>query len=71
MLIKSTKPEDRARFTRWMGICAQIALVLGILLNRLDSPYPAVNFIAGMLLGFSMVGNLAFLVTFSRRRSSK
>lgn len=68
MLIKSAKLEDRVKYFQWMGGCAQLALVLGIVLSKLDNPHPLVNFASGILIGFSMVGNLAFIYTISRSK---
>jgi hypothetical protein len=62
-------PEERKRYFTYLGAAAQIAFVASILLSRLD--YPALDFLEGMLLGFSMVGNLAFLVFVCRNRSIK
>jgi hypothetical protein len=64
MIIKPwIKPENRVRYFTWLGCAAQIALVLGISLERLKNP--ALDFLTGLLIGFSIVGNLAFLFTIS------
>lgn len=57
-------PEERKKAFTYLGGAAQIALVAAILLGRLDQP--GLDFIAGALLGFSLVGNLTFLVGYSR-----
>jgi len=65
MYFKSNlSPETRRKYFTWLGAAAQIALVFGILLQRLE--IPALDFFTGMLLGFSIVGNLAFIFTISR-----
>ena len=65
MWIKSwIEPENRVRYFTWLGCAAQIALVLGISLEWLNNP--TLSFLSGILIGFSLVGNLAFLVTISR-----
>ena len=61
--IKPT-PEERQKYFRILGGAAQLALVLAILLGRLE--IPNLDFIIGMLYGFSMVGNLAFITTVSK-----
>ena len=72
MIIKSmTKPEDRKKYSIVLGGVAQLALILGIILGRLESPHPALDFISGMLMGSSIVGNLAYLVIISRNWSQK
>ena len=66
MTIKSQiRPEIREKMITWLGAAAQIAFVLGIILSRLDNPN--LDFLTGFLIGFSIVGNLAFF-TISRRK---
>ena len=66
MIIKSRiKTENREKYFTYLGAAAQLALVLGILLGRIEKP--GLDFVTGMLIGFSIVGNLAFLVTISRQ----
>ncbi len=70
MWIKSKiSPEDQRKvFTALFG-AAQIAFVVGMIMSRLD--LPGMDFLEGMLVGFSIVGNLAFLVyTRANRRLS-
>jgi len=60
MLLKANlSPERRKQYFTYLGAAAQLALVLGILLQRLDNP--GLDFFVGMLMGFSIVGNLAYL----------
>jgi uncharacterized membrane protein AbrB (regulator of aidB expression) len=60
MLLKPERtPEEKKRYFTILGATAQIALVCGILLDRLN--IPNFDFLIGMLFGFSMVGNLAYL----------
>ena len=63
MIIKKVKPTQSKQFTIWFGAAAQLAFVVGILLGRLENPKLA--FFEGLLLGFSMVGNL-YLLTQTR-----
>jgi len=66
MFLKSKiKLEERKKFLVYIGGAAQIALVASIFLSRLD--LPGFDFLEGMLLGFSIVGNLAFLVSINRK----
>ena len=58
-------PEARRRYLTALGAAAQLALVLGIFLGRLE--IQNLDFLIGMLYGFSMVGNLAFLFVVARR----
>ncbi len=70
MLTKSKiNSENRAKYFAVLGGISQLALVLGIFLGRLDNPHPSLDFISGMLMGFSLVGNLAYLVVLSRKWS--
>ena len=63
------KAENRRKYFIRLGGVAQITLVLSILLGRLE--YPAVDFLSGLFLGFSLVGNLAFLYTLSQNKSEE
>ena len=70
MFIKSKmNPTDRHKFFRILLGVAQIALVLGLLLSRMD--VEGLDFLEGMLIGFSTVGNLAALVYLGRERRMK
>lgn len=61
MLIKSNiSPEDRHKIFTGLFTAAQIAFVLGMVLSRLD--WPGMDFLEGLLVGFSLVGNLAYLI---------
>ena len=59
-------PEERRRYFTILGACAQVALVLGIFLSRLELAH--LDFLVGMLYGFSMVGNLAYLIVVVRNK---
>ncbi len=68
IMIKSKRtPEERQRYFTILGAFAQFALVLGILIGRLD--LPNLDFLIGMLYGFSVAGNLAFLVVVVRPKN--
>ncbi len=68
MLLKTKQtPERRKKNLVYIVGAAQFALVASIILNRLD--INGLDFLEGMLLGFSLVGNLAYLYTINRRRS--
>lgn len=70
MLIKKgLTSERRERVFVIIGGAAQIALVASITLGRLD--IEGLDFLEGMLIGFSIVGNLAYLYTTNRRKSAK
>jgi hypothetical protein len=72
MFIKSNwKNENRLRYFTIIGAAAQISLVASIMLSRLSLGLRWVDFVAGLLLGFSMVGNLAYLIYFSRQLENK
>lgn len=61
MLIKSNiSPENRQKVFTALFAAAQIAFVLGMILSRLD--WPGMDFLEGLLVGFSLVGNLAYLL---------
>jgi len=65
MLIKTKRtPEEQKKYFTILGAAAQLALVLGIILGRMDIPH--LDFLIGMLYGFSMVGNLAYIYMITR-----
>jgi len=70
MLLKPyISPENRHKVFTSLFAAAQIAFVLGMVLSRLD--WPGLDFLEGLLVGFSLVGNLAYLVyTRKMRRGS-
>ncbi len=61
--------EKREKKFVYIGGVAQLAFVASILLSRLN--IEGFDFLEGMLLGFSMVGNLAFLYIVGRKRREK
>ena len=63
------KLGDRHTNFTWLGYAAQIALAFSILLERLGNP--ALDFISGLLLGFSLVGNLAFIFAIAREKKEQ
>jgi hypothetical protein len=70
MLLKAgMKPEDRIKIITYLGGFAQIALVTSLFLSRMN--LPGLDFVEGLLLGFSLVGNLTFLIYHSKTRSEK
>jgi hypothetical protein len=50
---------------------AQFSLAAGLILGRLDLQLPLLDFLEGMLIGFSIVGNIAGLVKFGQERREK
>ena len=60
MIIAKRKAEEEAHYYRLLGAFAQLALVAAILLGRFGPT--GFDFLIGLLYGFSMVGNLAFLI---------
>ena len=51
----------------WMFSLAQICFVAGIVLSRLD--IPSLAFITGLLMGFSVAVNIAFLIRWRKLRN--
>jgi hypothetical protein len=56
--------EERKRYITILFGAAQIALVIGIFLGRLE--IPNLDFLIGLLFGFSLVGNLAYMLVVIR-----
>jgi hypothetical protein len=66
VIIKSfIKPQDREKFFIRFGGIAQLCFVAAIFLGRMEDP--RLDFITGLLMGFSMVGNLVFVYNVSRK----
>ena len=68
MIIKKVKPQHKDTFFTILFTAAQFAFLTGVILGRLETEIPAVDFITGMLMGFSIVGNLAYLIRFGQKR---
>jgi hypothetical protein len=65
MLLKHKfAPEKRMQILIALGPIAGLAFVLSIFLGRLDNPN--LDFITGLLTGFSIVGNLAYIFVVTR-----
>lgn len=62
------KKTYRPEIIRILFPIAQLAFVAAILLGRLDNP--DLSFLEGALMGFAMVGNLAFLIHYRCTRQS-
>jgi integral membrane sensor domain MASE1 len=75
MNILQLKSKHRPERIRLLMVCAQFALVISIFLQYVASRWmPAwfpTDFISGVLIGFSLVGNLAFLVYFGKINRSQ
>ena len=63
------KPKPRDRDFQWLFAAAQLSLFASLLLQW--APGDPLPFLAGMLEGFSLVGNLAYLIYFSTKMKSK
>jgi len=69
MLLKTKQtPGRRQKTLVYIGGIAQFAFVVSIMLSRLN--IDGLDFLEGLLLGFSIVGNLAYLFFTSRRSRS-
>jgi hypothetical protein len=60
-------PEMRRRYFTTLSACAQLTLFLGVAMSRLT--IPDLDFVIGVLYGFSMAGNLALLVMVVRNQN--
>jgi hypothetical protein len=68
MIFLLNKPENREKAFRWLFAAAQLSLFVSLLLQRM--PGDPLPFLAGILEGFSLVGNLASIIYFSRKMKS-
>jgi hypothetical protein len=62
-------PESRIRLLGALGPLSGLAFVLSIFLERLQDPN--LDFISGFLIGFSIVGNLAYIYVITRYMRNK
>jgi hypothetical protein len=53
---------------RFLLAAGQLALVAGIVLGRLALQIPILDFLEGMLIGFSIVANLAGIILVARSK---
>ena len=58
MIIWAINPKYQERAIQWMQASALLALCCGILLPKIFPDQIAVALISGILLGYSVVGNL-------------
>lgn len=68
MIIRALKPKDQEKAMSWLQASALLAFCIGILLPKIFIDRMAVSLISGMLLGYSIVGNLFSLYYHTRRR---
>jgi hypothetical protein len=67
MILKARQtPEERQKYFTIIGKLALIALITAITLGRLE--FLKLDFVIGMLYGFSVVGNIAYLVVIGRSK---
>ncbi len=67
MILITLKPKLREKAVLWMQATALLALCSGILLLKIFKDQIAVALISGVLLGYSIVGNLFSLYYRSHR----
>ena len=57
-------PEFRIRLLIALGPMSALAFILSVFLGRLQNP--DLDFLSGFLIGFSIVGNLAYIFVTTR-----
>ena len=57
-------PESRIRMLIALGPLAGLAFILSVFLGRMQNP--DLDFLSGFLIGFSIVGNLAYIFVTTR-----
>jgi len=67
MIIRTLKPEQQEKAVQWLQEAALFALCFGILLPKIFTDNIAVSLLSGVMLGFSIVGNL-FCLIFRRNK---
>ncbi len=63
------KAENRMQILIALGPLASLAVVLSIFLGRMGNP--DLDFISGFLIGFSIIGNLAYIYVVTRHLREK
>jgi hypothetical protein len=61
MILRALQPKYREKAMQWLQAAAMLAFCVAILLNRFVEDSPFVSLLSGILLGFSIVGNLISL----------
>lgn len=70
MILKTcVEPETREKLLTALGPIAWLALILSIFINRMGNP--DLDFLMGILVGFSIVGNLVHIYTSTRSLRGK
>ncbi len=67
MILRKLNPQARKNAVRWIWASAMLSFSISILLGQLAAPYIQSNwleFLQGMLMGYSMVGNLFGLIVY-------
>ncbi len=67
--VKTAKSNIRAVVLPYIGAAAMLALVAAITLSRLD--VPGTDFLQGVLMGFSIVGNIAAIWQFRNKNKGE
>ena len=57
-------PESRIRLLMALGPLSSLAFILSVILSRLQNPN--LDFLSGFLIGFAIVGNMAFVYVTTR-----
>jgi len=70
MIIRVLKPKDREKAVHWLQASALLAFCLGILLPKIFQDQIAVSLISGILLGYSIPGNLISIYYHSHWRGT-
>ena len=62
-------PESRIRLLIALGPLSALAFILSVFLGRLGNP--DLDFLSGFLIGFAIVGNLAYIYVTTRYMRNK
>ena len=62
-------PESRIKLLIALGPLSGLAFVLSVFLGRLQDPH--LDFLSGFLIGFAIVGNLAYIYVTTRYMRNK
>lgn len=71
MIFRALKPKYKEKAVKWLHAAALLAFCLGVLMPKILKEQIAVALISGILLGFSIVGNLFCLYYHRSHRPEK
>ncbi len=70
MILRTLKPKYQEKAVQWLQAAALFALCIGILLPKIFAENFALSLLSGVMLGFSIAGNLFCLYYLRSKKST-